>query len=31
VAVDNRGDVVVAGSTQNTGTGIDFTVAKFDR
>jgi uncharacterized delta-60 repeat protein len=31
VAVDNQGDVLAAGSTDNTGTGPDFTVAKFDR
>jgi uncharacterized delta-60 repeat protein len=31
VAVDDHGDVVAAGQTQNTGTGFDFTVAKFDR
>jgi uncharacterized delta-60 repeat protein len=31
VAVDHQGNVVAAGHTQNTGTGIDFTVAKFDR
>src|SRR6266496_3928302 len=31
VAVDNQGNVVAAGSTQNTGTYVDFTVAKFDR
>jgi len=31
VAVDNLGNVVAAGHTQNTGTGTDFTVAKFDR
>jgi len=30
VAVDNLGNVVAAGSTTNTGTGSDFTVAKFD-
>src|SRR5437773_2112692 len=31
VAVDNQGNVVAAGSTQNAGTFFDFTVAKFDR
>src|SRR6266496_6819473 len=31
VAVDDHGNVVAAGSTQNTGTYVDFTVAKFDR
>src|SRR5437867_3559051 len=31
VAVDNRGNVVAAGLTENTGTFADFTVAKFDR
>jgi len=31
VAADNQGNVVAAGFTQNTGTGRDFTVAKFDR
>jgi hypothetical protein len=31
VAVDNQGNVVAAGDTQNTGTDFDFTVAKFDR
>jgi hypothetical protein len=32
VAVDNHGNVVAAGSTPNTGTGVsDFTVVKFDR
>ena len=31
VAVDNQGNVVAAGFTENTGTGPDFTVAKFDR
>jgi len=30
VAVDNLGNVVAAGFTVNTGTGSDFTVAKFD-
>src|SRR5262245_42590991 len=30
VAVDNLGNVVAAGSTVNTGTSSDFTVAKFD-
>ena len=30
VAVDNLGNVVAAGLTTNTGTGTDFTVAKFD-
>jgi uncharacterized delta-60 repeat protein len=30
VAVDHHGNVVAAGSTQNTGTSFDFTVAKFD-
>jgi hypothetical protein len=30
VAVDNQGNVVAAGFTLNTGTGQDFTVAKFD-
>ena len=31
VAVDNQGNVLAAGRTVNTGTGVDFTVAKFDR
>ena len=31
VAVDNQGNVVAAGVTENTGTSLDFTVAKFDR
>jgi uncharacterized delta-60 repeat protein len=31
VAVDNQGNVVAAGSTENTGTFADFTVTKFDR
>jgi outer membrane protein assembly factor BamB len=31
VAVDNQGNVVVAGSTENAGSKYDFTVAKFDR
>ena len=31
VAVDNQGNVVAAGTTLNTGTFVDFTVAKFDR
>ena len=31
VAVDNQGNVVAAGRTENTGTAGDFTVAKFDR
>ena len=31
VAVDNQGNVLAAGGTQNTGTFVDFTVAKFDR
>src|SRR5439155_1296494 len=31
VAVDNQGDVVAAGVTENTATSLDFTVAKFDR
>ena len=31
VAVDNQGNVFAAGSTVNTGTGDDFTVAKFNR
>ena len=31
VAVDNEGNVLAAGATVNTGTGTDFTVAKFDR
>jgi uncharacterized delta-60 repeat protein len=31
VAVDNQGNVLAAGYTQNTGTGYDFTVAKFAR
>ena len=31
VAVDNQGNVLAAGRTENTGTGSDFTVAKFDR
>jgi hypothetical protein len=32
VAVDNHGNVVAAGLTQNTGTGFsDFTVVKFER
>src|SRR5439155_56118 len=31
VAVDNQGNVVAAGCTENTGTFYDFTVAKFDR
>src|SRR5438093_1313188 len=31
VAVDNQRNVVAAGFTENTGTGPDFTVAKFDR
>jgi len=30
VAVDGAGNVVAAGSTQNTGTSLDFTVIKFD-
>jgi len=30
VAVDGAGNVVAAGFTQNTGTGLDFTVIKFD-
>jgi uncharacterized delta-60 repeat protein len=30
-ALDNEGNVVAAGYTENTGTGLDFTVAKFDR
>jgi len=30
VAVDGMGNVVAAGFTQNTGTGLDFTVIKFD-
>src|SRR5436309_2715744 len=29
VAVDNQGNVVAAGYSANTGTGADFTVAKF--
>ena len=31
VAVDNQGNVVAAGYTENTGTSFDFMVAKFDR
>ena len=31
VAVDTEGNVLAAGSTENTGTGLDFTVAKFAR
>jgi uncharacterized delta-60 repeat protein len=31
VAVDNQGNVIAAGITENTGTSFDFTVAKFDR
>ena len=31
VAVDNQGNVLAAGYTRNTGTGEDFTVAKFAR
>jgi len=31
VAVDNQGNVLAAGSTTNTVTASDFTVAKFDR
>ena len=31
VAVDTQGNVLAAGSTRNTGTGPDFTVAKFAR
>jgi hypothetical protein len=31
VTVDKQGNVVVAGTTGNTGTFVDFTVAKFDR
>jgi alpha-tubulin suppressor-like RCC1 family protein len=31
VALDNQGNVVAAGFTQNTGAFFDFTVAKFDR
>src|SRR5688572_22242515 len=31
VVVDSRGDAVAAGSTRNTGSGDDFTVAKWDR
>jgi uncharacterized delta-60 repeat protein len=31
VVVDNQGNVVAAGETENTGTSRDFTVAKFDR
>ncbi len=31
VAVDNQGNVLAAGRTQNTGSSWDFTVAKFDR
>src|SRR5262249_56248585 len=30
VTVDNLGNVVAAGYSTNTGTGTDFTVAKFD-
>src|SRR6185503_5399175 len=31
VAVDNQGNVLAAGKTWNTGTGVDFTVVKFAR
>jgi hypothetical protein len=31
VAVDRRGNVVAGGNTINTGSGIDFTGAKFNR
>ena len=31
VAVDHQGNAMAAGQTENSGTGVDFTVAKFDR